>query len=393
MFFLALTFATLGSLLGRIGLDNTLLRYSAANAGLQRWGLVKGVYRKSLFFALIASALVSMVLFTGAPWIADTIFREPGLAAPLQWLSAAVIPITIFTLSGEALKGIKKILQSQLVYGFLVPVQSLVLLLALRTATVRGAAQVYTVSAALTALAAAFLWRRAVAGMIAPAEHFPATRIFNSSLPLFWVKPMTMAVYWIPTFLLGYWESSAEVSYFNVAARTAVAAGLLLIAVDSIAAPKIAALHARNEILALGRMAVGTTKLLIAVAAPILVVFIFFPDWIIGLYGPEFIERSSNLLSIIALGQAVNISTGPVAHLLMMSGHERLVRNIYLASAVLSLALNLAFIPRFGVFGAAWATSICLAFTNLTAMYQVWKKLGILTFPLPVRKFQKGKSA
>jgi O-antigen/teichoic acid export membrane protein len=102
------------------------------------------------------------------------------------------------------------------------------------------------------------------------------------------------------------------------------------------------------------------------------------------IFGAEFVTGAS-VLSILAIGQSVNVITGPAGNVLMMCGHERVVRNVLLASAMICLIANLILIPRMGAVGAAMANSATVTFENLTMVVLVWRKFGIMTIPMPQR--------
>ena len=82
VFFLALTVTTIASVFGRIGLDNTLVRFTAGNAGLGNWSAVKGIYRKGMLLTLVASTAASLVMFLLVPWLAEKVFNKPELTGP-----------------------------------------------------------------------------------------------------------------------------------------------------------------------------------------------------------------------------------------------------------------------------------------------------------------------
>ena len=56
-----------------------------------------------------------------------------------------------------------------------------------------------------------------------------------------------------------------------------------------------------------------------------------------SLFGPEF-RAGGPVLTILAAGQYVNVLTGSVGYLLMMTGNERLVRNNMAVAALLNSA-------------------------------------------------------
>ena len=100
-----------------------------------------------------------------------------------------------------------------------------------------------------------------------------------------------------------------------------------------------------------------------------------------GIFGNSF-KSGAFILVILALGQFINVITGSVGYLLMMSGNERLLRNNIIFIAVLNLTLNLLLIPKYGILGAAISTSVSLALQNIISMVIVKYRLGIWTFPL-----------
>ncbi|HET9870607.1 MAG TPA: hypothetical protein VFR02_08950, partial [bacterium] len=63
IFFLALTVLAFATVLGKMGLDNSLLRFIAANAAVRHWKAVKGVYARGMTLALLVSGAISLLLF------------------------------------------------------------------------------------------------------------------------------------------------------------------------------------------------------------------------------------------------------------------------------------------------------------------------------------------
>ena len=79
----------------------------------------------------------------------------------------------------------------------------------------------------------------------------------------------------------------------------------------------------------------------------------------------------------MVLGQLVLIATGPIQTFVIMSGRERVAASISAGAAVLNLILNYVLIPVYGIEGAAIATSVSLAVSNLILfayVRSVWAK-------------------
>ena len=379
LYFLALTVTTIATVFGRMGLDNTLLRFTAANAAIDDWAAVKGVYVKGMKLALIASSFSAMVMFVLAPVLADKVFQKPELIVPIRWMSFAVVPMTFVMLHSQMLKGLKRIRDSFVVFGIGVPAISLIALLLFgESYGVNGAVWAYAFGAMLTMLMGAILWRIATPQLRKVSGLFRTNDLLQSSMPLFWVASLNMLINWTATFALGIWGTEEEVGIFSMASYTAMLTSLILASVNSISAPKFAELYKKKDMVALEATAKNTAKLMTIVASPLLLFFLVAPQWVMGFYGEEF-QKGGILLSVLAIGQFINVATGSVGYLLVMSGNEKLMRNDVLIVAVICVFLNAFLVPMYGPIGAVIATTVCLSIQNIIAAYMVNASLGINT--------------
>lgn len=389
VYFLALTVTSIATVLGRMGLDKPLLRFTAANAGRGDWRAVKGVYQKGMTLALLASGTSALLMFAAAPSLAETVFSKPELTKPMRWMALAVVPMAFLILNAEALKGLRRIRDSQLVQGVGVPALSLLGFSLLgQVWGVNGAIWAYTCAATLTALMGYMMWRMATPQVRNSVGHFETRQLLRSSMPLFWVASMNLVMHWTASFVLGIWASNADVGVFNVASRTATVTGYILLAVNSVSAPRFASLYDQGHMKTLGSMARNSSKLMTLAAGPFLLLFVLFPRWVMGLFGPEFLQGAT-VLAILAVGQFVNVATGSVGCVLMMSGHERLMRNNVIGAATLNIVMNLLLTRCVGVIGAAIATAVSLAMMNLVSVALAWSRLRIWTIPF----FSSAKNA
>lgn len=386
VYFLALTVAMVASVIGRVGLDNCLLRFVASNAEVNDWSAVKGVCRKGMTLALAASAAAAALVFIAAPWIASSVFANPDITWPIRMTAFSIVPFSLLSLYAEMLKGLKHIRDATLIQGIGVNGLSLIgLYLVGSSLGVSGAILAFTIAAAVTSIAGFWLWSSASAGARGVTGHFDTGKMLGSSMPLLWISVIGLVISTASTFILGVLGTKADIGIFGVASRTAILISFLMIAVNSIAAPKFAALYRLGDMEALGSTARSSAKLLTVLVAPVLLFFMIFPSSVMGLFGEQF-RQWGNVLRILAAGQFANVVTGSVGYLLMMSGNERLLRKNIAYTALLNLLLNLLLIPVMGVMGAAIATSVSLALQNLHASYLVYRKIRIVTIPwLPMR--------
>ncbi|MCC6544794.1 MAG: flippase [Nitrospirae bacterium] len=379
IYFLALTVTTIGAVVGRIGLDNTMLRFAASNAAVNDWAAVKGVYTNGMRIALLSSGVVAGVMFIIASLLAHKVFSQPEISNLIRLMALSIVPVSLFTLHAEILKGIKRTGDAIAVLSVFAPAFSLAgVYLLVPGWGVKGAVWAYISASVITLFIGIYLWQRATPQLNGIVGGFDKSRMLETSMPMFSAALLQLVIQWTATILMGMWASSVDVGIFSVASRTAMLTSFILVAVNSIAAPKFAALYRQGDMEALSKTARNSTKLMILLASPVLFLFLVVPGWIMHIFGKGFTGGAA-ILSILAVGQFVNVATGSVGYLLMMSGNERLMRNNLAACAVINLLLNIALIPTFGVTGAAIATTATLSLQNLIAAKLVSWKLGIRT--------------
>jgi stage V sporulation protein B len=101
IYYLAAGVVILATAIAQMGLDQTLLRFTAAHVAMEEWSAVKGMYRQSMGLALLSSSLCTALVMVGAPLIAERLFSDPNLITPLRWMALSIIPMTLATLYGE----------------------------------------------------------------------------------------------------------------------------------------------------------------------------------------------------------------------------------------------------------------------------------------------------
>ncbi|KPM75467.1 hypothetical protein AOG26_16905 [Pseudoalteromonas sp. UCD-33C] len=189
---------------------------------------------------------------------------------------------------------------------------------------------------------------------------------------------MNQLIQWLPQLVVGFYLLAESVAFFSVAQRIAMLTTFILMAVNLVVAPKFSAFHAKGDDVGIRKTALFSIRLLVLSALPIVLFMLLFPEFLMGLFGDEF-KQGAVILQILVLGQAVNVVTGSVGFLLMMSGHERDMRLVTLISGFGVLISVPIFTKLFGAVGAAVATAFFISLQNLLAVYFVKKRLGFNT--------------
>ena len=381
IYYLAFTLVTIAAVIARFGLDNTLIRFIAAAESAGRYARVQGVYRLGFKLTVVISLVLAGVMFASAHWIATVVFNEAALSLPLQVMSLAVPPFALFVIHAQALQGMKRIRDAIATLSVIAPALMILLspLLIIQFG-VAGASAAYVMAAVVTLGFGVWRWRISTNHHPQEAGRYSIEELFSSSVPLFWVAIMNLIVAWMPTLMLGVFSTTYEVGLFNAANRTAMLVSFVLVAVNSIAAPKFAELHQQGDLAALRNVVKSSTRLMILAASPALMMFLFFPGAFLHLFGSKF-EAAGNFLRIMACGQFVNVATGSVGYLLMMTGNERALRRITIVSASGAIVLCLILIPVYGALGASIATAFVVATQNILYYFSA-RKLVFSSEPL-----------
>jgi O-antigen/teichoic acid export membrane protein len=391
VYFLALTIITVAATAGRLGLDNIVVRLVAGSRVEGEWNRVRATHRKALVLTLVASGTIAAIICAAAPVIARAAFGKPELAGTLRWMSLAIVPTALATIHAQSLQGLKRIRPAMALLSLWTPLLTIIGLPVLATRMgVEGAAIALLAASSGTLLIGHLQWRAASRAQVGVDTPGPGTaEMLDRSIPLLWVALLGGTPRWAPTLLLGLWVESAAVGVYAVAWRVASLTAFVLLAVNSIVAPMFAEFYHKNDLVNLERIARHSARLMALFALPFVLPMILAPRLVMSLFGEEF-HGGSLVLVLLALGQYVNVATGSVGYLLVMTGHERIIRNITVAAAAVNIVLCVALIPSFGITGAAIATSIAIAAQNIVAAALVSRKLGIATLPLLGRGRSRG---
>jgi O-antigen/teichoic acid export membrane protein len=377
LFFLGFTLVTIAAAVGRLGLDQSLVRFVAASRATDSTGLLHGVYRKSMAWVAVASVGLALLGWLNAGWLAGNLFDQPGFEPVLRSILIAIPLVALYTMQAQALQGLKRIAQSTLTLNVLAPVTLLLMLFLAPVTSAMAVADYFNLACLLTLGLGSVFWLRSVP-KTQTVDNFPSGRLLKTCMPLWAVVILAQVVQWSSQLMLGAWSSAENVAFFATAQRTAMLTSFVLFAVNAIAAPKFAAMHAQGDSDGLQRTAIWSVRLMLLAAVPALLLMLLLPEWLMSFFGDEF-RAASTALMILALGQFVNVATGSVGYLLSMTGHERELRNNAFISALAGVVFGLALIPGHGLLGASVATAVAVASQNLLGAYQVRKHLGFNT--------------
>lgn len=376
-YFLALSVVSIGAVAAKMGLDNVLLRFIADGASRRDWNRVIGVFRLGTRLTAASTLLTSVFVFACAPVIANRLFCEPRLVAPLQAISLGIFSFAMMMQMAECLRGAMQIGASVLVSGLIYPLTALILILPMTTwFGAVGAALTYVLGTGTSAAIGYLFWRRWANGFQARAPSFDIAVLWSSSRPLWLMTLISGALLpWMPVLMLGLWGTPADVGVLGAATRIVMVLAILYQSVTTAMVPKYSDLRARGDMRGIWSITLRSSGLVALITTPLVVAMIVFAPQVMSVFGLDF-ARGAAALAILALGQLLNALTVNMGYILLVFGREGDLRNGTLVAAGVMLATGLLFVPLFGMTGAAISASIGGASMNLANAFMVWRRFG-----------------
>lgn len=375
VFFLGLSSLAILSSVTRVGLDNTVVRFAAEFLGHDQAGKLRTFLVTTTVVVAAISGVLAFALVLGGDFLADVVFREPRLAIAFPWFALALPFLSLQIINARFIQGLGLAEIAMFSLNGIIAAAMIAILAVMPDSSLEAVLGAYVLSVTVSwGLGTALLLYaiRPFGGF----ESIDRAAIIASCRPLFVVLVFNQVVLWSPQLFLGVWSTSETVGIFTIALRIATLVSFLLIAVNGIVAPQFATLFSQGRLEALERLVHRASGLLLGSAFLTCSIVVLFRQELLSLFGQAFTGGSTALM-ILAAGQFVNVATGSVNQLLIMTGQERQLRRNTLAAGVLAIGLSLALVPNFSLIGAACATSAGIIIKNLLGVRSVRQRLGI----------------
>lgn len=389
VYVLALTVSVVAATVARVGMDGAVLKFAARAYAAHDALALSTVERTIVFGVLPVAVSVALLGVVSAPWAGTVVFGNSQLVHPLQLMMASVPMLAVSMLIGELLRACDRQVHAALAQGVALPLLNLVLSLMLfeHLRVAGDAVLIYVAANVMVLLAGIAAWRHirrnfdgGKRSSDAATRPLQPRQIWRTSAPMFGAAAAAILMTWVDVLLLGVWASSTAVGIYNAATRTALLTSFVLLAINSVVAPRFASAALRHDALETARLARRACLLSSLAALPILAMFVTFSERVLSLFGPTFVAGATALV-LVSLGQMVNAMTGPVGHLLNMRGYHVQESRLSVAAAAINVGLCVALIPRLGVVGAAIANASAVAACNLARVALVRRYLGCWIYP------------
>jgi len=367
----------------KLGFDTSIVKYIAEFSKKNESRNISDIYLRSIKFIVISGTTIMIIIMLFSNNISKLFFDSDSYGHYIFYLAFGILPLTLLNFNAESQKALKNItVYSILQNGSINLFLSLILFAYIFFEFSTGLSTIiYALLLTIIFLMLiSFIFVFKNIKLQKPSHNFQLSnrQILKTTIPMLLSNSLFLIMNWTDILMLSFFKSETDVGIYNTSLKIASLSTIILIGINSIAMPKYAEL--KNEKLRFKKFVKQTTFLIILTSLPIFLGIVIFPDFLLTIFGNEFVTGKTTLL-ILSAGMFFSAISGSTVHILNMTGNEKIVQNILLFSACFNFVLNFILIPLYGIIGAAIATASTTIFWNIATQWFIYKKFKFVTFP------------
>ena len=207
-------------------------------------------------------------------------------------------------------------------------------------------------------------------------------RTLRYALPRVVSSGLEQLLIWVAVIIVGAIAGPAAAGVYGAASRF-VAAGMIVdTALRVVVSPMFSRMLHRGDRHELESVYRTATVWLVLFSTPVYLLLAIFAPVALSLLGESFAEGQAVLI-VMSVGSIVTFLAGNIHSVLLMSGRSGLAAANKAVAVAVNVALIYAFVPLWGITGAAAAWAVACALDALLASLQVRYVLKLNVSPLP----------
>ncbi|WP_298893569.1 MATE family efflux transporter [uncultured Psychroserpens sp.] len=367
--------------IGLLGMNNSFLQFSGKLQAQKNFNQVISLYKRMLVI-LFSNFLVILLLYVClSEWINIPYFQDEEVKNLSNKVIIVLLPYTISMLNFQVLRGLNLLYMSEIAsnifrFGSLLVLAVTLYLLKDFSYLIDGYILIfYLIGTVTTFIIFAQLLKL---NKNIPLLKISYKEIIKTSFPMSFSLITLLMMQSFDVFILEKYWSFEKVAYYGAAVKITTGIGIILTTINAVIAPEISELYFSKQFKALKQLIIKSTMLNFYLTIPAILFIFFFSERILDLFGDSYILANSALI-IMIIAQMFNAFCGSVGVYLNMTGRQRVYLYILIAALVINIILNLVFIPKHGMFGAAAATGVSMIFWNVVGVIYIYKqdKIGV----------------
>lgn len=384
-FLLTSTMVVVGSTLAKMGLDRSVVRFAAASLAVGEPGRARDAIRIGVGWVALGAAAIAVLLSLGAgKWFFRDVIGQPLVASVVPFAAGWLFATALQSVLVEAFRGLSRFGYAAILHAFATDFVTVAVLgsvfVVARTASLSEVVAICAGVAAAVLVVTGLLLIRTM-GSLHGAGRADRSEMFRVARPLLVTN---LGIYLlgngVDLFVLGAFQPAKVVSLYGAAGKLILLVATPMIIFSGVIQPLVAELHAQERPRQMEQTLRSGATIVGLPALAVLLVFVVAGPWVLGtVYGPYY-RQAGTILVILAASRAIAVWTGSSGVALMMTGHQKDMMRITLASAALSIGGGLVAAPRFGGVGVAWATALAQVVQNMAQLLIARRRLGIWTY-------------
>lgn len=361
------------------GSDVSVMKFVSANTDDPAYQ--RRVLGMSYLTTLLVGGTIAIGLFVAAPVIDAWTLSDPRFVTALRVFAIAIPFQGLTNIAVNSFRGLERA-------GYQTGMRALTpccQLAAIAVAIALGYGLLGAVTAFTVGTALAFsvsltilVWRTHLHPVLGMSWD-EIREFFDFSVPFTFSRAGAILYRRTDIFMVGLLLTSSAVGIYNIALLVGSLITMPLGGLNQLFPSVASRLHADGHRETLATVYTTVTRWSITAALPIAAPLLVFRSEMLSVFGAEFVAGSL-VLVVFAAGQLVNAAAGPSNDVLTMTDHQYLVMVNHWIFGLANIALNYVLILRYGVIGAAIATSTVLALLNLLRVFEVWYLEGLFAY-------------
>jgi O-antigen/teichoic acid export membrane protein len=368
------------------GMRSAMTRFVAIDLADDDDAALRGTIAVGIAVSVGLAAILGIILFIAAPWVAGSVYGDPELVAGLRWVAVG-LPSAAFTIVVlSATTGWRTMRPNAIVGSMFEPILRVVLTaLALTLGAGLTGSLIMLQVASVIASVVAWIWlRRLMHGHARLKPVFHTGVLVRFGL-VTWASSVALeGIRWADVQVLAVLTTADVVAEYQVATRTVLFCALAVNALTGALAPRAADLLRRGELSVVRRLYVTTSAILVRITLPLLMVVLVQADWLLTIFGRDY-TGAAWISRILVFGVLFDTAVGAAGPILNMAGLQLYNLADNSGGLILNVTLNIILVPSFHGLGAAVAWTVTFFALGTARILQVkGKVLGVLPFSSPM---------
>ncbi|WP_445474204.1 flippase [Methanococcoides methylutens] len=379
LYTLVFTIYLFGMQFASFGIGTALIKYVAQHIDNQN--IIKTFTSSGLFGSIIAGSVMGILLYILSEPISTLVFHIPEMEELLKLTSFCLPFISIQKVVTGTLTGLRQMRM----YAFVNIIQNLavmivsIALVVLNQMGVKGAVIGFVAPTLVIGLLSLLTIKKYInIKYIDRAKTLKEISWFGFYIAL--TNSIGLINTQIDSLMIGYYLNETEVGYYAVAAILVQGLGLIPDSVQTITTASIATYYGKRDDGNIKKIIKNSMTKVLLITSFIFITLIVLGQPLIEIFFSKDFLLAYNPLLILMFGYLIYSPILSVNGTLSSIGKVNVMFKISLFSALFNTLLNICLVPRYGITGAATATSIALITTGAVTLFFINKHVRKIDF-------------